>query len=155
VSFAASVAFALLIGLVFLVGIFLTLRRSLGLRMLRFVTLIPVVVAIGVVIKIGAAQLDATLSARPLSVELAQMETKPLPVAVYGVRRETEYGLAFYRNQNVSRYELQQIPQEEHLVVAPQGSGEAIAQLARGRRVSHLGTFSPQKLEYYWVARAN
>jgi hypothetical protein len=149
------VAIAFLIGLIFLAGIFLTLRRTLGLRMLRFVTLIPVVVTIGVVIKIGTPQLDATLSARPLSVELAQMETKPLPVAVYGVRRETEYGLAFYRNQNISRYELQQIPPGEHLVVAPQESVEAIAQFVRGRRVSHLGTFSPQRLEYYWVAKAN
>jgi hypothetical protein len=83
------------------------------------------------------------------------METRELPLAVFRVRRETEYGLAFYRNQIVSRYELQQIPPEEHLVVAPQGSGEAIAQLVRGRRVSHLGTFSPQKLEYYWVAKVN
>jgi 4-amino-4-deoxy-L-arabinose transferase-like glycosyltransferase len=155
VSPTASVAIAFLIGLIFLAGIFLTLRRTLGLRMLRFVTLIPVVVTIGVVIKIGTPQLDATLSARPLSVELAQMETKPLPVAVYGVRRETEYGLAFYRNQNISRYELQQIPPGEHLVVAPQESVEAIAQFVRGRRVSHLGTFSPQRLEYYWVAKAN
>jgi len=154
ISRAATLASASLIGLIFVGGIFLTLRRNLGLRMLRFVTLIPVVVTIGIVIKIGAPQLDATLSARPLFVELAQMETKPLPVAVFGVGRETEYGLAFYRDQTISRYELQQIPPEEHLLVALQGSSDVIAQLVKGRRLSHLGTFSPQRLEYYWVAKA-
>jgi len=148
-----SLEIATPIALIFFVGIALTLHSKLGLRMLRFVTLIPVVVTIAAVIKVGAPQLDATLSARPLANQLAQMETRPLPVAVLGVKRETEYGLAFYRNQTISRYEAHQIPFEEHLLIAPEGSRDAITQLVGSRRVSHLGTFAPQNLDYYWVAR--
>jgi 4-amino-4-deoxy-L-arabinose transferase-like glycosyltransferase len=141
------------VALILAVGIVRTLRSKLGLRMLRFVTLIPVVVAMGALMKLGAPQCDATLSARPLAQQLAQMETRPLPLAVFGARRETEYGLAFYRNQAISRYESHQIPFEEHLVVAPEGSGDAIAKLVGNRRVSHLGQYAPQNLDYYWVAK--
>jgi 4-amino-4-deoxy-L-arabinose transferase-like glycosyltransferase len=145
-AIAASVA------LVLALGIALTLRSKLGLRMVRFVTVIPAVVAVGALLKIGSFPVDEALSARPLARQLAQMETKPLPVAVFGVRRETEYGLAFYRNQTISRYESQPVPSAEHIVVAPTGSHDAIARLVGERRVSYLGTFAPQNLDYYWVA---
>jgi 4-amino-4-deoxy-L-arabinose transferase-like glycosyltransferase len=143
---------ACLIALIFLVGITVTLRSKLGLRMFRFVTLIAVVVTIGAAIKIGAAQLDGRLSARPLAIQLAQMETRVLPVAVFGVKRETEYGLAFYRNQRISRYESHGIPSEEHLLITPEGARDAIGQFVGSRRVAHLGTLTTQGLEYYWVA---
>jgi hypothetical protein len=82
------------------------------------------------------------------------METRPLSVAVFGVRRETEYGLAFYRNQPIGRYELHQVPVGEHLLIAPEGASDAIAELVGTRRVSYLGTYSPQRLDYYWVAKS-
>ena len=149
-----STVAASLLALIFLVGITVTLRSQLGLRMFRFVTLISVVITMGAVIKIGAPQIDARLSARPLALQLAQMETRPLSVAVLGVKRETEYGLAFYRNQTVSRYELRQVPYEEHLLIAPEDARNAIGQFVGSRRVAHLGTFASQGLEYYWVAKA-
>jgi 4-amino-4-deoxy-L-arabinose transferase-like glycosyltransferase len=133
-------------------GIVFTLRSKLGLRMLRFVTLIPVVVAVGAVLKIGEFQLDQSLSARPLAQELAQMESKPIPLAVFGVRRETEFGLAFYRNQIIARYETGGVPAEEHIAVAPHEAKDAIATLVGDRRISYLGSFEPQALDYYWVA---
>jgi 4-amino-4-deoxy-L-arabinose transferase-like glycosyltransferase len=139
------------IAMVLALGIFFTVRGKLGLRMLRFVSVIPVVVTVAALIKMGAPVLDETLSARPLARQLAQMETKPLPVAVFNVKRETEYGLAFYRNQIVSRYQSHQIPFEEHLLVAPKGSRDEIAKMVGGRRVSYLGGFAPQDLDYYWV----
>jgi hypothetical protein len=73
---------------------------------------------------------------------------------VLGVPRETEYGLAFYRNQTISRYELRQVPGDEHLLVAPAGTREAVAAFVSGRRVSYLGSFASQQLEFYWVAGA-
>jgi 4-amino-4-deoxy-L-arabinose transferase-like glycosyltransferase len=145
---------ALAIALILAAGVFVTVRGRWGLRMLRFVTLIPVLITVGALLKIGAFQLDEALSARPLAHQLAQMETKPLRVAVFGTRRETEFGLAFYRNQTISRYELHEIPVDEHIVVAPTGTHEAIAHLVGERRVSYLGTFAPQGLDYYWVAAA-
>ena len=148
-------AIAIAVALILAGGIAVTLRSKLGLRMLRFVTLIPVVVAVGALVKIGASEADGALSARPIAKQLSQMETKPMPVAVFGVRRETEFGLAFYRNQLISRYEMNAVPSDEHIVVAPSGSKAALSALVPGRRVSYLGTFQPQNLDYYWVAGTN
>jgi 4-amino-4-deoxy-L-arabinose transferase-like glycosyltransferase len=134
------------------IGIAFTLRTKFGFSALRFVTLVPVVLAIAAVLRLGAPALDTTLSARPLANEISQLENKPLPLAVAGVSRETEFGLAFYRNQIIDRYDTGQIPAEEHLVVAPEGSQTAIAKQVAGRRVSYLGSFAPQGLDYYWVS---
>jgi hypothetical protein len=82
------------------------------------------------------------------------MESRSLPVAVFGVGRETEYGLAFYRNEIVHRYELNQIPSGEHLLVAPEGAHDAIVRMLGSRRVTCVGKFEPQALGYYWVAKS-
>jgi 4-amino-4-deoxy-L-arabinose transferase-like glycosyltransferase len=136
------------------IGITVTLTGKLGLRVLYFVTLVPVVLSVAALIRIGAPVLEQTLSARPVARQLAAMETKTLPVAVLGVRRETAYGLAFYRNQVIGRYELRQVPAEEHLLVTPEGARPAIAPFTGSRRVSYLGGFAPQHLDFYWVAAA-
>jgi 4-amino-4-deoxy-L-arabinose transferase-like glycosyltransferase len=143
---AFSVAFMLCI------AIALTLLSRVGLRMLRFVTLIPVVLSVAAVLKLGTTAIDQTLSTRPLAIELAGMETHPLPLAVCGVSRELEYGLAFYRNQSIPRYELGGVPPSEHLLVALPSWKLAIADHTRGRRVSFLGHYAPQDVDYYWIA---
>jgi 4-amino-4-deoxy-L-arabinose transferase-like glycosyltransferase len=140
------------VALVLAASIAVTLASKLGLRLLYFVTLVPVVFVVAALLKIGAPQVDQSLSARPVASQLAGMEIKPLPVAVLGVGREMEYGLAFYRNQTISRYELRQVPFDEHLLVAPEGTREAIAQFLGSRRVAYLGNFAAQKLDFYWVA---
>lgn len=131
------------------VGIFVLLIKSEW-RCLRPATLIPAVVALAVALRFGAAPLDDTLSARSVANTLASFDPHHLPVAVFLVPRETEFGLAFYRDQIISRYESRQVPQGEHLVVAAQGFQKSIAKAA-GRRVIYLGNFSPQKLEYFYV----
>jgi 4-amino-4-deoxy-L-arabinose transferase-like glycosyltransferase len=133
-------------------GIALTLRSRLGLRALRFATLVPVVLVVALVLRAGAPALDATLSARPLANEISRVEEHRLPLAVLGVSRELEYGLQFYRDQNISRYELGQIPEGQHIVVTPERFREPLERWAAGRRVSYLGGFAPQRAEYYWVA---
>lgn len=145
---ALSVAFTIC------AAIAVTLVRQLGLRMLRFVTLIPVVLSVAAVLKIGTMQIDQSLSARPLALEIAGMETQRLPLAVLGVPREMEYGLAFYRNQPIARYESGVVPEEEHLLVAPVTWKVDVAQRTAGRRVLFLGNYSPQNVDYYWVAAA-
>ena len=134
------------------VGIALSLRSKLGLNSLRFVTLIVVILGVGSVLRLGAPALDSTLSARPLAQELSNLENTRLPLSVFHVKRETEYGLAFYRNQLIYRYERGEIPAGQHLVVAPEGSQLALAKQVPGRRVSYLGSFAPQGLDYYWVS---
>lgn len=135
-------------------GIFFTLRSQPGWKVLRFVTLIPVAVAVAGLLRIGAPAVDSSLSARPLATQIQRMENGVLPTAVFQVSRQTEYGLAFYRNQNIARYESGEIPAVEHVVVAPIGSETAVSKMVVGRRVSYLGTYEPQSLDYYWVAGA-
>ena len=133
-------------------GMAFTLASRVGLRALRFVTLVVVVLAVAAILRIGAPALDATLSARPVANDISRMETKPLPLALLGVSRELEYGLGFYRNQAIVRYEWGTIPPSEHLLVAPEGSQPEIARIAVGRRVAWLGAFAPQHVDYYWVS---
>jgi 4-amino-4-deoxy-L-arabinose transferase-like glycosyltransferase len=134
------------------VALAVTLVSRVGLRMLRFVTLIPVVLVVAVVLKWGSVTIDQTLSARPLAVELASMETHRLPVAVCGTSRELEYGLAFYRNQAIARYELGNFPREEHLLVAAAQWKPNVVEWTAGRRLTLLGHYAPQDLDYYYVS---
>ena len=145
---------ALAVAFVLCAGIALTLVGKTGLRMLRFVTLIPVVLTVGAVLKLGSASLDQTLSARPLALDISSMETHPLPLAVSRVPRELEYGLTFYRNRLTFNYDWGSVPQEEHLLVAPENSQLEIANLMAGRRVSYLGHYAAQHVDYFWVAAA-
>jgi 4-amino-4-deoxy-L-arabinose transferase-like glycosyltransferase len=145
---------ALAIAFVLCAGIALTLVRKTGLRMLRFVTLIPVVLTVWIVLKLGSGPLDQTLSARPLAQEIAGIETHPLPLAVYHIPRELEYGLTFYRNHLTFNYDWGSVPPEEHVVVAPENSQAEIAKLVAGRRVSYLGHYAAQHVDYFWVAAA-
>jgi len=145
---------ALAIAFLLCAGIALTLARRSGLRMLRFITLIPVLLSVGAVLRLGSTAIDQTLSARPLAQELANLETHPLPVAVYQVRRELEYGLTFYRNQVTFNYEWGRVPAGEHLLVAPENSQLEIAQRVAGRRVSYLGHYPAQHLDYFWISAA-
>src|SRR5579862_1473034 len=145
---------ALAIALFLCAGIASTLARKNGLRMFRFVTLIPVVLLVGVVLKFGSVAIDATLSARPIAHEIAAMETHRLLLAVYHVPREMEYGLTFYRNQLTFNYDWGRVPQQEHLLVAPENSQVDVAKLLPGRRVSFLGHYPQQHVDYYWIAAA-
>jgi len=144
----ASLTFAVILA----AGIALSLQTGAGLRFLRFVTLVPVVLAVAAVLRIGAASLDARLSARPLAFEVAKVENGALPAAVFQTSRETEYGLQFYRNQPIARYERDEVPPGEHILVAAPGLQKQIRDRLPGRRVSYLGTFEAQRLDYYWVA---
>jgi hypothetical protein len=119
---------------------------------LRFITLIPVILAVALILRLGSSSLDRTQSARPVAQELAAMETTPLPIATFNTTRETEYGLAFYRNQVVSNYNRGEIPAGQHLLVAREGSDDQLKILLPNRRISHLGGLPTEHLEYFWVS---
>jgi len=143
---ALAIAFALC------AAIALTLVSRRSLRMLPFITLIPVVLSVAAVIRFGATAIDQTLSTRPLAHEIAATEMHPLPLAVFGVPREIEYGLNFYRNQQIIRYETGSIPPQEHLLVARENLRLEIAKKTEGRRVSFLGHYATQHVDYYWIS---
>jgi 4-amino-4-deoxy-L-arabinose transferase-like glycosyltransferase len=143
---------ALAIAFVLCAAIAVTLVSRLGLRMLRFVTLVPVVLTVAAVLKLGTTAMDQALSARPLAVELASVETRTMPVAVCGASRELEYGLAFYRNQTIARYELGNVPAGEHLLVAATAWRPNVVEQTTGRRVSFLGHNASRDVDYFWVS---
>jgi 4-amino-4-deoxy-L-arabinose transferase-like glycosyltransferase len=122
-----------------------------GFSGLRFVTLASVVVTMALALRLGAPALDDTLSARSVSEALAHLAPQRLPVAAVLVSRELEFGLQFYRNQKIPRYELGQAPSGEHLVVAREGFRNAFAKNVPGRRIVYLGDFPAQKLEFYYI----
>jgi 4-amino-4-deoxy-L-arabinose transferase-like glycosyltransferase len=142
---------AIAIALVVAVGTVLTLISRTGFRLLRFVTLVPVVLVVAFVLRFGSRAIDLKMSVRPLAAELASIETHRLPIAVCGTSRELEYGLAFYRNQTVARYESGEVPAGEHLLVAPPAWKKNVDELTAGRRVTLLGYYAPQGVDYYWV----
>jgi hypothetical protein len=63
-----------------------------------------------------------------------------------------EYGLAFYRNQAIARYESGNVPSDEHLLVVLSTWNHNIPSMTAGRRVTLLGHYAPQNVDYYWVA---
>jgi hypothetical protein len=71
---------------------------------------------------------------------------------VLNVRRDVEYGLNFYRNQPISRYERDGIPSQAHVVIAKQGSEDALQALVGDRKVEQIGAFTFQHLEFFRVA---
>jgi 4-amino-4-deoxy-L-arabinose transferase-like glycosyltransferase len=148
---AAEISFSL--AAVLFIVIVVVLRRF-GLRLLRTVTLIPVLVAVSMGLRIGAPIADTTLSLRPVANEAARLESKPLPLAIFLLPSEYEFGLQFYSNQALGRYELGQIPAGEHLVIALEGLRARMAKRAAGRRVIYLGNFPAQHVDFYWVAAA-
>ena len=145
-----AAAIPLTVAIILAIGIFVLLIKS-DLRVLRLATLVPTILALAIALRFGALPLDETLSARPVANELANFDSHHLPVAVFLAPRETEFGLAFYRNQIISNYQMRQIPPGEHIVIAAQGFQKSIAKES-GRKVTYLGNFTPQKLEYFYVA---
>ncbi len=146
-----AILVAAIAALVIFMAVLLTLR-SQGLRMLRFVTLAPVVIAMALVVRGSAPVIDRVQSARPVAADLTLLGTQHAAVAVFRVRRELEYGLTFYRNQPVLRYERGEVPAADHLVIAPEGSQPQVEQQVVPRRVSRVGNFAPQHLEFFWIS---
>jgi len=143
-----------------------------GIKQLRLATTIPMVVAvlflygIGPIFGIGeisetkrtALLLDASYSARPLEYQLEQVAPIDETVGVYSVRRDVEYGLAFYRNREVVNYEHAPVPAEKHLLVVrdvrlKDGSQSAadLGEYLKDRQYKYLFSYPAQSLHVYEV----
>ena len=94
--------------------------------------------------------MDNGLSARSVVDALSQYDPHRLPVAVFLVPRETEFGLTFYRNQVIPRYELGQVPEGEHMVVAAHGYPNGVSKAA-GKKAIFLENFAAQKLDLFYI----
>jgi 4-amino-4-deoxy-L-arabinose transferase-like glycosyltransferase len=141
----------LLVAVIIAAAMFVCLRKY-GYPALRLITIVPAVLAFGITLRLGAPALDRMLSARPAAGALQMVDSHHLSVAVFWVSRETEFGLQFYRNQPMPRYELDQIPEGEHLVVATEGHERGVFKKVSNRKVTPLGNFAAQKLDFFSVA---
>jgi 4-amino-4-deoxy-L-arabinose transferase-like glycosyltransferase len=105
------------------------------------------------------ALLDRSYSARPLAERLTTIVPASETVAVFRVRRDMEYGLAFYRNHEVANYEEVGVPGEEHILVVrvtgkggvDLGSQAALGEYLAGRHYEQLFTWPEQELVVYLV----
>jgi 4-amino-4-deoxy-L-arabinose transferase-like glycosyltransferase len=103
--------------------------------------------------------LDRSYSARPLADQLATLASPEETVAVFRVRRDIEYGLAFYRNHEVVNYEQEGVPEGQHLLVAritgtagkDLHTQEALEEYLDGRHYEPLFSWPEQGLEVYLV----
>ena len=106
-----------------------------------------------------AELLDDTYSARPITEKLDTVAPPDETVAVFRVKRETEYGLSFYRKHEVIDYEESGVPSGQHLLVARvTGRGgvdlqtqAALQEYLAGRHYELLFTWPEQGLVVYLV----
>ena len=131
----------------------LLIGRLVGVRMLRLATLIPVIVTLAFLLGPAAPVIDEVNSARAVASRLQQLGTVESPISVFNVKREVEYGLNFYCNQPISRYERDGVPNGDHVVIAREGNASAVQAAAGGRQVKALGSFPPQHLEFFLVSK--
>jgi 4-amino-4-deoxy-L-arabinose transferase-like glycosyltransferase len=124
-----------------------------GLRMLHFATLVPIVFALGFLLRPAAPVVDAVNSARTVDVRLGELGVAQGPISVFNVKRDVEYGLNFYRNQPIGRYERDGVPAAAHVVIIKEGSADALRALLGERQILPLGSFTPQHLEFFVVSK--
>ena len=147
----SSRTFTIVFAGVMAVFVLLLVRRS-GLKILHFATLVPLVLALTFLLKPSASAIDSATSARTVDAQMSQLGITSGPIAVLNVRRDVEYGLNFYRNQPISRYERDGIPSQAHVVITKQGSEAALQALVGDRKVERIGAFTFQHLEFFRVS---
>jgi len=102
---------------------------------------------------------DDTYSSRPLAEKLDTVAPPNETVAVFRVRRETIYGLSFYRKHHVVNYEESGVPNEQHLLVArvtgrhgvDLHTQAALGEYLQGRHYEQLFSWPDQGLIVYLV----
>ena len=127
--------------------------RRFGNTQIRNVTLIPLFAILIFLLGFHGQDLDLNYSARPLAREIAKEAPEEKIVALVGVRRDIEYGLAFYRNQPMLHYDNphEGVPNAEHILVAPLRDQADLDTYLAGRIYEPLFLYDMQGLEVYKV----
>jgi 4-amino-4-deoxy-L-arabinose transferase-like glycosyltransferase len=141
------------LGALLAIGIIAALLSRSGIRLLSLVTLVAVVLSTAIVIRKAAPVIDATQSARPVAETIHAFLQQPVPLAIYRINRQQQYGLEFYLNQPAQLYDTGNIPSEPHMLVAKPNTQREAAAVVAGRRVSYLTSIPSQKLDLYWVGK--
>lgn len=128
--------------------------RRWGIPKLLYATLFPVLSLMVFLLGFHGKELDLNYSARPLAQSIHQLAPDVRPLAVLNVRRDMDYGLAFYRNQPTIHYALDGVPREEHLLVVRSADAADVNRWLGGRVYQSILLFETQGLEVYRVAAA-
>jgi len=125
--------------------------RKWGIGQTRNATLIPIIALMVFLLGFHGEDLDVNYSARPLAKEMARDAPDFKVVAVEGVRRDIDYGLAFYRNEPLIHYSTDGVPKEQHLLVIRTSDKEGLSRWLSGRVYEPLFLYESQGLEVYKV----
>jgi 4-amino-4-deoxy-L-arabinose transferase-like glycosyltransferase len=135
-------------------AVFLIIRRW-GVPQLVNATFIPIVVALVFLLGFHGKDLDLNYSARPLAREIQRLAPNEGTLAVYQVRRDLDYGLAFYRNTPTVHYNEEDcpasVPAQEHILVIPTKDMAELSQCLVNRVYKPLFLYDTQGLEVYKV----
>ena len=131
--------------------------------MLLWTTIVPVAFGVFFLLHYAGRILGEAYSSRQVAEYVKQLESDKLQsrirvVAVFDTRRDVEYGLGFYLDQRIERYERGEVPLGDHILVARAGEHDKIEQLIGPNRkfVSFGSPFpysgNPQHLEVLWIS---
>ncbi|HEY6377331.1 MAG TPA: glycosyltransferase family 39 protein [Edaphobacter sp.] len=140
---AAAIAFG--------VAVFLIVRRW-GIAQICTATVLPVITMLVFLLGFHGRDLDLNYSARPLAQEIQRQAPGLRPLAIEGVKRDMDYGLAFYRNEPLIHYSKDGVPAEEHLLVIRSSDAGALDHWLAGRVYKPLFLYDSQGLEVYRVS---
>ena len=139
---AAAILTVLLVGLAI---------KRFGIRSVRNLTLVPVVAELIFLLGFHGRDLDLNYSARPLAQKIAQAAPGQRLVALQDVRRDMDYGLAFYRDERMIHYDHDGVPAAEHILVLPSRNQADLDRYLTGRIYEPLFLYESQGLEVYKV----
>ncbi|HZY63654.1 MAG TPA: glycosyltransferase family 39 protein [Edaphobacter sp.] len=126
-----------------------------GIPQLVNATFIPVVVTLVFLLGFHGKELDLNYSARPLAREIERIAPGEKLVALDQVKRDMDYGLAFYRNSPLIHYDVDNcaasVPAEEHLLVIPSSKTADLNRCLGNRVYKPLFLYETQGLEIYKV----
>jgi 4-amino-4-deoxy-L-arabinose transferase-like glycosyltransferase len=132
------------------IAVFLIIRRW-GIPQVCNATLIPVLATLIFLLSFHGKDLDLNYSARPLAQEIQRLAPDVKPLAIEGVKRDMDYGLAFYRNESLIHYTTDGVPPGEHLLVIRSSDAGQLDRWLSGRVYKSLFLYDSQGLEVYRV----
>ena len=132
-------------------AIVLLIIRRWGLSQTRNATLVPILASLIFLLGFHGKDLDLNYSARPLAAEMSRQAPEIKLVAVENIKRDMDYGLAFYRNEPIIHYSIDGVPKQEHLLVIPTRDSDGLNRWLNGRVYEPLFLYDSQGLEVYKV----
>jgi 4-amino-4-deoxy-L-arabinose transferase-like glycosyltransferase len=130
--------------------VFFIIRRW-GISQVCNATLIPVLATLVFLLGFYGKELDVNYSARPLAREIQRAAPNVKLVATDSIKRDMDYGLAFYRDQPMIHYDADGVPAAEHLLVIRANDTADLDRWLAGRVYVPLFLYESQGLEVYRV----